>query len=100
MFLPGETKTAVIEIENTGNSEINAQNIKLDYAFFPAKFKFINSKVSCQLPDTVLPAGYKKQLSLPVTAPGYAAEYKLLFSFVNGLLPGNFASDFYDVKVN
>lgn len=98
-FSPGETKTAVIELENTGNTPITANDLKMDYAFFISKFNFINSTTAFNIPDPVLQPGYKKRISLSVTAPAEADDYKILFSIVNGILPGNFASDFYDVKV-
>lgn len=95
----GETGMAIIELENTGNRPVEAQELKVDYAFFISKFNFINSTNAFILPDAVLEPGYKKRISLPLTAPPVADDYKILFSIVNGILPGNFASDFYNIKV-
>ncbi|MFV0605216.1 MAG: glycosyltransferase family 39 protein [Niabella sp.] len=99
LYQSGETLPAVIEITNTGNMPINAATVKIDYAFFIAKFEFINSKESYLLPDTVIPPGYTKKLQVQITAPYEPGDYKILFSFANGILPGNFASDFYDVEI-
>ena len=98
-YKSGENKTVVVELENTGTTAVNTENLKIDYAFFIAKFKFINSTASFNMPDTILPPGYKKRIRLPLTAPVEPGKYKILFSIVNGILPGNFASDFYDAGV-
>lgn len=99
-FKPGETKMAIIELKNTGATAISSKDLKLDYAFFISKFNFINSTASFNLPDETMPAGYKKSIKIPITAPLQPDHYKVLFSVVNGFLPGNFASDFYDAEVN
>jgi len=98
-FMPGETKSVVIEIKNTGTISIDATNLKIDYAFFRAKYDFINSPSSYNLPNTILASGYTKRIRIPITAPDESGAYRILFSFVNGILQGNFASDFYQVSV-
>ncbi len=98
-FKPEETKIAVVELENTGSVAIDAKDLKIDYAFFISKFNFINSTVSFKMPDEILPPGYKKRIRIPITTPAASDDYKILFSVVNGFLPGNFAGDFYEVEV-
>ena len=99
-FKPGETKIAVIELSNTGSKAIDASGLKIDYAFFISKFNFINSTARFNLPDQLLAPGYKKRIRIPITAPVESDKYKILFSFVNGIIDGNFASDFYNTEVD
>ncbi len=85
---------------NTGLNNINARDMRLDYAFFVAKNQFTNATASYLLPDTLLAPGYNKLIKIPVTAPADHNAYKrVLFSIINGNFQGNFASDFYPIIV-
>ena len=99
-FRRGETKMITVQIMNTGLNNINARDMRLDYAFFVAKNQFTNATASYLLPDTLLAPGYNKLIKIPVTAPADHNAYKrVLFSIINGNFQGNFASDFYPIIV-
>jgi len=73
--------------------------LRLDYAFLIEKYNFINADSSFSLPQRTLQPGESIELSIPVKAPQQPGKYRLLFSFVNDFIPGNFASNFYQVDV-
>ncbi|MCF3111476.1 glycosyltransferase family 39 protein [Niabella sp. CC-SYL272] len=74
--------------------------LRVDYAFLIEKYNFINSDSSFALPPRTLQPGESLQLSILVKAPQQGGKYRLLFSFVNDYITGNFASNFYEIKVN
>ena len=90
-----------IEIENKSKNSIDSRGkLEIDYAFFVAKYDFINSNEKFFLPDSIMAPGYKKKLNIPVQTPATPGKYKLLFSITNGKLEGNFASPFYNVVID
>lgn len=90
----------VLTIENTSTHDITLHNtLKIDYAFFLAKYDFINSTEDYIIEDTVWKAKEKKLLKVNLKTPEKPGKYKILFSIKNGMLSGNFASTFYPVRV-
>lgn len=73
--------------------------LRLDYAFLIEKYNFINADTSFALPPRTLQPGESMPLSILVKAPQQGGKYRLLFSFVNDFITGNFASNFYEVTV-
>ncbi len=96
----GETKKLELEISNEGGVPVYTRALRLDYAFITAKFESANSKDRFLLPDTVMAPGYRRKITIPFTAPTAPGHYPTLFSIVNGIIPGNFASPFYKLQVN
>ncbi|MGJ7031815.1 ArnT family glycosyltransferase [Niabella hirudinis] len=87
-------------INKSGQVQALESKLRIDYAFLIEKYNFINSDSSFALPPKTLRPGESIQLSIPVKAPQQPGKYRLLFSFVNDFIPGNFASNFYQIKVN
>jgi hypothetical protein len=96
----GERRTLELEISNDGRVSVDTRKLRLDYAFITAKFESANSKDRFLLPDTVMAPGYRRKIIIPFTAPETPGQYPTLFSIVNGIIPGNFASPFYKLQVN
>ncbi|WP_018628240.1 ArnT family glycosyltransferase [Niabella aurantiaca] len=100
-MLPAGIRTVTLQISNRGNTGLQLNGrLRLDYAFLIEKYRFINSDSSFALPQKTLQPGASIRLSIPVKAPQKPGKYRLLFSFTNDFIPGNFASNFYAVDVH
>lgn len=89
-----------LTIENKAAHNIILYNeLKIDYAFFVAKYDYINSSEDYTIEGTTFNAKDKKILQINLKTPEKPGKYKILFSIKNGMLPGNFASAFYPVTV-
>ncbi len=95
----GEQWPVTIEITNTGRQAIPAEALLVDYSFSAYSYQYEESQEKYPLPDSLLAPGYTKRMTVAVTLPSRKGKYRLLFSFTNGSLQGNFASDYYPVKV-
>ena len=73
--------------------------LKIDYAFFVAKYDFINSVEDYDIPGTAFQSKEKKKLNINLKTPEKPGKYKILFSIKNSVFAGNFASAFYTVEV-
>lgn len=94
------TYAVTLTIENKADHDIQLYNpLQVDYAFFIAKYDYINSTEDYVIPGMTFQANEKKQIHIQLKTPENPGKYKILFSIKNGILPGNFASAFYPVKV-
>ncbi|ANH83640.1 4-amino-4-deoxy-L-arabinose transferase [Niabella ginsenosidivorans] len=92
--------TLSIAVINKGTTPIVLDTaLSIDYAFLIEKYNFINSDTRFPLPRKTLAPGDSAVIKIPVKAPEKPGKYRLLFSVVNGFIPGNFASNFYGVQV-
>ncbi|AHF18037.1 ArnT family glycosyltransferase [Niabella soli] len=97
---PGQTLLLTITLSNKGTAAITPDpKLFIDYAFFIEKYNFINSDQHFIIPHKSLAPGASMRIRIPVTTPEKPGAYRLLFSIVNGFIPGNFASNFYVIKV-
>ncbi|SDE28339.1 ArnT family glycosyltransferase [Niabella drilacis] len=87
-------------INKSGQAQLLEPKLRADYAFLVEKYNFINSDSNFALPLKTLQPGESIRLNIPVKAPQQPGKYRLLFSFVNDFIPGNFASNFYQITVN
>ncbi|MBZ4188405.1 glycosyltransferase family 39 protein [Niabella beijingensis] len=96
----GSTQLITITITNSSNrvQELE-EKLRLDYAFLIEKYRYINSDSALALPLQQLAPGAAIQLTIPVKAPEQPGKYRLLFSILNDFIPGNFASNFYNITV-
>lgn len=74
-------------------------SLAIDYAFFIARSEFINAAESYPINKKTFDPGEKTRYTIQLQAPETPGTYKLLFSIKNGLIQGNFASQFYTVTV-
>lgn len=95
----GQSVSVDIELRNTGNTSISTAGLRVDYSFSEFSYKYESSAEDYPLPDPVLAPGYSKRMTINLKAPAKAGKYRLLFSFKNGPLEGNFASPYYAVTV-
>ena len=96
----GSSYNITVTVENKSDRIITIYDpLKVDYAFFVAKYDFINSSEDYDIPGNVFHAKEKKTINVHLQAPENPGKYKILFSIKNGMLPGNFASAFFHVTV-
>lgn len=89
-----------ITIENRSDKTITFyNNVAVDYAFFVAKYDFVNSVTSYKLDSNLIKPYEKKFMNIQLQAPINSGKYKLLFSIKSEPFVGNFASSFYQVVV-
>ena len=103
--LPKEIKAGsgvevLLELTNTGRSAILNRNIlSIEYSYSPLSYVVNEGKESMPLLQKEIPPGFKDTLAFTITAPAETGKNRVLFSIRNGILPGNFASGYYPLKV-
>lgn len=92
--------TLAITLVNNGTTPVVPDTaLSIDYAFLIEKYHYINADRHFPIPRKTLGPGESMVMSIPVKAPEKPGKYRLLFSLVNGFIPGNFASNFYEIQV-
>lgn len=92
--------TVPLELSNTGPININNKNnLSIAYSYSPLSYVVNEGKEKIPLTLPQLPPGFKDTISFTLTAPAETGKNRVLFSIKNGILAGNFASDYYSFKV-
>lgn len=95
------TYSIKIKIENTGAyTIINRNNLQIEYSYSPLSYKVYDGKEKYIFLTKIIPPGYTTMAYIQITAPAIAGKNRILFSFKNGILEGNFASTYYSVTVD
>ncbi len=104
--LPKEAKAGSripVTVELTNNSQqefVNRDNrLQFDYSFSRYSYQFENSPQPFAISDSVIGPGYRRQFVIEVQIPQDPGTHRFLLSIVNGSLQGNFASQYYPVRV-
>lgn len=89
-----------IEVENKSDKTISIYNkMAVDYAFFVAKYDYVNSTASYDLEGNQFAPHEKRRIKVRIQTPEKPGKYKILFSIKCEPFSGNFASAFYHVTV-
>lgn len=92
--------TANLIIENTGiDTIINTKGLLIEYSYSPLSYVVNDGVGTVPFHEIYMPPGYKKIIPIVITAPPDAGNNRILFSFKNGILDGNFASPYYKIHV-
>jgi hypothetical protein len=87
-------------IRNINNDDItNDGRLSISYSF--SKYSYIVSEGAntFELPKGILTARDSITMPVKIIAPKEKGSTRLLFSINNGILPGNFASRYYNIKI-
>ena len=97
----GDTIDVDVSIKNTGNHAIsNDGRLSLSYSF--SKYSYIVEEGKDVYPLSPMIWEPSKEISIPIkiVLPITKGANRLLFSINNGILTGNFASQYYDIEIN
>lgn len=100
-LIAGKTYTVQLWVSNSGTDTIfnRKQALHLEYSFSPLSYTVNPGAGSWPFPLEKMAPATKFQMTVSIVAPTQAGKNRLLFSFKNGILEGNFASPYYSVEI-
>ena len=100
IFLLNDTVNIHLVIRNLNNDAIiNDGRLSISYSFSKYSYVVSEGAYTVELPKGLFTARDSFTMPVKIIAPKEKGSTRLLFSINNGILPGNFASRYYNIKV-